>query len=98
MALVLAQGTAWSDVLARAIAATPEAFDNGRPKNLINGSWQALGSPRAVRTPVDGTVLTDLLRVDADSAQDAVRASAVAHQDWSATPIAERKARVEAAR
>lgn len=97
MALVLAHGTAWTDVLARAIEAVPEAFDHGRPKNLINGSWQALGTPHGVRTPVDGTVLADLSRLDADTALDAVRASAAAHREWANTPIAQRKARVQAA-
>jgi acyl-CoA reductase-like NAD-dependent aldehyde dehydrogenase len=97
MALVIANGTAWSDVLARAIAATPEAFDDGRPQNLIDGRWQNAGTPRGVRTPVDGTVLADLLRLDADTALRAVRASADAHRAWAATPIAERKAKVSAA-
>jgi acyl-CoA reductase-like NAD-dependent aldehyde dehydrogenase len=97
MALLIANGTAWSDVLARAIAATPEAFDNGRPQNLIDGRWRNAGTPRGVRTPVDGTVLVDLLRLDADTALRAVRASADAHRAWAATPIAERKAKVSAA-
>jgi acyl-CoA reductase-like NAD-dependent aldehyde dehydrogenase len=97
MAMVLAHGTAWSDVLARAVAATPEAFDNGRPRNLIDGRWQSVGSPSAVQTPVDATVLTELMRVDAKTALQAVRASAAAHRVWSATPIDERKARVSAA-
>ena len=36
----------------------------------------------------------DLLRVDADAAQEAVRASAAAHRAWAATPLDERKRRV----
>jgi acyl-CoA reductase-like NAD-dependent aldehyde dehydrogenase len=97
MVMVLAQGTAWTDVLHRAIAATPEAFDDGRPRNLISGNWQTLGTPRGVRTPVDQTLLADLLRVDADTATIAVQAAAAANREWSVTPIEERKARVRAA-
>jgi acyl-CoA reductase-like NAD-dependent aldehyde dehydrogenase len=94
MALVLAAGTSWNDVLARAIATAPEAFEDGRPLNLIDGAWRRVGSARAVTTPVDGTVLTDLLRIDAETALEAVRASTNAHREWSSTPIEERKARV----
>src|SRR5258705_8173218 len=97
MALVLAQGTAWPDVRARAVAAVPEAFDNGRPRNLIGGSWQAVGTPQGVRTPVDGSVLAELLRVDAETALGAVRAAAAAHRDWSAAPLADRKQAVRTA-
>src|SRR5262245_57088399 len=89
--LALAPGTAWTDVLARAIAATPEAFEGDRPRNLIDGEWRSVGTGAPVRTPVDGTVLTQLLRVDGDSARQAVQASALRHGEWAATPISERK-------
>jgi acyl-CoA reductase-like NAD-dependent aldehyde dehydrogenase len=97
MAMVIADGKAWPDVLARAIAATPEAFHEGRPRNLFSGGWQTVGTPRGVRTPVDGSILAELPRVDADTALTAVRSAAAAHRDWSATSIEERKARVTAA-
>ncbi|HEX6873214.1 MAG TPA: aldehyde dehydrogenase family protein [Micromonosporaceae bacterium] len=97
MALMLAPGSDWSTVLAQAVAATPEAFDGGRPRNLIEGRWCTVGSPSGLRTPVDGTALTDLLRVDADTALTAVRAATAAHREWSTTPLAQRKARVAAA-
>ena len=93
----LAAGTGWTDVLNQAIAATPEAFVDGRPRNLIEGSWQTVGAPAPVRTPVDGTVLIDLPRLDADARPRAVAHAAAAHREWAATPLAERKARVAAA-
>jgi len=97
MALRLALGTAWTDVLARAVAATPEAFVDARPRNLVDGRWQSVGTPRGVHTPVDGTVLTELPRLDADAALGAVLAAAAAHREWAATPLTERKTRVTAA-
>jgi acyl-CoA reductase-like NAD-dependent aldehyde dehydrogenase len=99
MALRLADGTAWSDTLARAVAAAPEAF--GAPvdgvttlHNLVRGDWHAVGTPSPVRTPVDNTVLVNLPRLDAETARAAVAHSAAAHRAWADTPLAERKARV----
>jgi acyl-CoA reductase-like NAD-dependent aldehyde dehydrogenase len=97
MSLHVATGTAWSDVLARAIAATPEAFDDGRPCNLVEGEWRSVGTPTPVTTPVDGTVLIDLPRLDFEAAQRAVAAAAQQHRAWAATPLDERKQRVSAA-
>jgi acyl-CoA reductase-like NAD-dependent aldehyde dehydrogenase len=50
-----------------------------------------------VSTPVDGTELVRLSRLDAETAGDAVRHAAAEHVAWSGMPLAERKARVEAA-
>jgi acyl-CoA reductase-like NAD-dependent aldehyde dehydrogenase len=103
MALHQAPGTAWADVLARAVAATPEAFDGTTTsrdvtlRNLIEGGWQLIGTPSTVRTPVDNTALARLSRVDARVARAAVDSAAAAHRAWAATPLAERKARVTAA-
>jgi acyl-CoA reductase-like NAD-dependent aldehyde dehydrogenase len=97
MDLRLAPGTTWTDVLARAVATAPEAFVDGRPRNLMDGRWHTVGSPTPVRTPVDGTVLSDLARVDADVATHAVRAAHAGHRDWAETPLAERKTRVATA-
>ncbi|MGW0433074.1 aldehyde dehydrogenase family protein [Micromonospora sp. NPDC003197] len=103
MALRLAEGTSWAETLARAVAATPEAFDRepaegpAHPttlRNLVQGAWQSVGMPTPVRTPVDGTILVNLPRVDAGSALAAVRFAAAEHRDWAATPLAERKSRV----
>lgn len=103
MALRLAPGTAWEETLARAVAATPEAFDgltgptNTTLRNLVEGSWQHVGTPTPVRTPVDNTVLVNLRRLDADRARAAVAFAAAEHRDWATTPLAERKARVAGA-
>src|SRR2546421_2263498 len=97
MPLRLAPGTAWSEVLARAVAAAPEAFTDGRPRNLLGGEWSDAGTPAMLRTPVDGTPLGELSRVDAETALRAVRHAGDRHRTWAATPLAERTARVEAA-
>jgi acyl-CoA reductase-like NAD-dependent aldehyde dehydrogenase len=97
MSLRLAPGTAWVDTLGRAIAAAPEAFSDNRLHNLVEGEWRDSGTPSALRTSVDGTLLGYLPRLDADAAQRAVLASAVEHRAWAATPLAERRERVVAA-
>ncbi|NYH45746.1 acyl-CoA reductase-like NAD-dependent aldehyde dehydrogenase [Micromonospora jinlongensis] len=99
MALRLADGTAWSDVLARAVAATPEAFGAEMDgvttlHNLVEGGWRATGQPAPVRTPVDNTVVINLRRLDADTARAAVLHAAAEHRAWARTPLADRKARV----
>ncbi|MGC5311275.1 aldehyde dehydrogenase family protein [Micromonospora zamorensis] len=99
MALRLADGTAWSDVLARAVAATGEAFGaevDGVTTlhNLVEGEWRATGQPAPVRTPVDNTVVINLRRLDADTARAAVLHAAAEHRAWARTPLADRKARV----
>jgi len=97
MSLTLAPGTAWNDVLARVAAAAPEALTADRLRNLYAGRWHDVGTPAELRTPVDGTLLTHLAKVDAGIAAEAVRAATAGHARWSATPLAERKARVAAA-
>jgi acyl-CoA reductase-like NAD-dependent aldehyde dehydrogenase len=95
--LRIANGTAWTDVLDRAISATPEAFAGDRLRNLICRTWTDDGTPTPLTTPVDGTVLAQLGRVDAATALTAVRGAAAAHAAWATTPLAERKSRVAAA-
>jgi acyl-CoA reductase-like NAD-dependent aldehyde dehydrogenase len=97
MTLRIANGTAWPDVLDRAVTAAPEAFASGRLRNLISGEWTDTGTPTPLTTPVDGTVLTHLGRLDAATALTAVRSAAAEHRIWASTPLAERKARVVAA-
>ncbi|MBV1851622.1 aldehyde dehydrogenase family protein [Catellatospora tritici] len=101
MALQLAHGTDWSTTLARAVAATPEAFDSAAGsatlRNLIQGDWRPIGRPSPLTTGVDGSTLANLSRLDAETALTAVRHAAAAHRDWAATPLPERKARVVAA-
>jgi acyl-CoA reductase-like NAD-dependent aldehyde dehydrogenase len=97
MTLHLAPGTSWSETLRRAVALTPEGFGEDRLRNLIEGTWQDSGVPAQLRTPVDGTVLTQLPRLDAEKAKLAVRYAADEHRTWAGTPLAERVDRVEAA-
>lgn len=102
MALRLADGTAWPETLARAVDVAPEAFDLGarRPdrtvtlRNLVEGAWRSVGAPTPVRTPIDNTVLVNLPRLHAESAQAAIAFAAAEHRDWADTPLAERKAQV----
>jgi acyl-CoA reductase-like NAD-dependent aldehyde dehydrogenase len=97
MTLRLAPGTGWSETLSRAVALAPEAFSGDRLHNLFDGAWRDSGSPAPMRTPVDGTVLAQLPRLDAQTAQTAVAYAATEHRAWSAMPLPERLARVEAA-
>ncbi|MFI7553640.1 aldehyde dehydrogenase family protein [Micromonospora sediminimaris] len=99
MALRLADGTSWPDTLARAVAATGEAFD--RPadgtttlRNLVGGGWRTGGTPTPTRTPVDNSVLVNLPRLDAATAHAAVAHAAAAHASWAETPLDERRSRV----
>ncbi|MEV2241175.1 aldehyde dehydrogenase family protein [Micromonospora sp. NPDC049891] len=99
MALRLADGTSWSDTLARAVAATGEAFDRRADgttvlRNLVSGEWRTGGAPTPTRTPVDNSVLVDLPRLDAATAREAVAHAAAAHAIWADTPLAERRSRV----
>jgi acyl-CoA reductase-like NAD-dependent aldehyde dehydrogenase len=97
MSLRLAPGTAWTEILNRAVATAPEAFTDDRLHNLTEGVWVDSGTPSTLRTPVDGTVLAQLPRLDAEAAQRAVLASAAEHRTWAATPLDARRERVVAA-
>jgi len=97
MTLRLATGTGWDETLRRAMELTPEGFADDRLRNLVEGDWADSGTPSPLRTPVDGTVLVQLPRLDAETARQAVLYAAREHRTWSAVPLAERVARVEAA-
>ncbi|UQU63431.1 aldehyde dehydrogenase family protein [Couchioplanes caeruleus] len=97
MSLILAPGTAWTDVFDRVRAAVPEAVAGDRLRNLYGGTWHDGGVPADLRTPVDGSLIAEVSRVDAGTATGAVRAAAREHRDWAATPLGERKARVAVA-
>src|SRR5690242_13165723 len=90
----LASGTDWQTILNRATEVAPEAFDGDVLRNLIQGQWRAEGRPSPMVTPVDGTTLGKLSRLDFAAAQAAVHYSAQTHREWAATALAERKARV----
>src|SRR5256714_783888 len=97
MTLRLATGTGWDETLRRAMELTPEGFADDRLRNLVEGDGADSGTPSPLRPPVDGTVLVQLPRLDAETASRAVRYAAQEHRTWSGVALAERVARVEAA-
>ncbi len=97
MTLRLAPGTGWAETLRRAVDLTPEGFADDRLRTLVDGAWLDAGAPTPLRTPVDGTVLVQLPRLDAVTARRAVAAAAREHREWAGTPLTVRVGRVEAA-
>jgi acyl-CoA reductase-like NAD-dependent aldehyde dehydrogenase len=95
--LTLKPGTTWSDAWQRCLAVAPEAFREDRVLNLWDGTWQADGHPLPAITPVDGSPIAGPPRLDADTAQRAVRAALDQHRAWRHVPLPERRARVAAA-
>lgn len=93
----LASGTDWQTTLTRATEVAPEAFNGDVLLNLIQGQWQAVGRPSALTTPIDGTTIAKLSRLDAAEAQAAVAYAAQTHREWAQTPIETRKAKVRKA-
>jgi acyl-CoA reductase-like NAD-dependent aldehyde dehydrogenase len=90
----LASGTDWQTTLTRATEVAPEAFNGDVLLNLVQGQWQSVGRPSALTTPIDGTTIARLSRLDAAEAQAAVRFAAQQHREWAQTPIETRKERV----
>ncbi len=98
MALILAPGTAWQTVYARARGAAPEAFaEDGRLLNLYGGSWRATGTPTSVQSPVDATPISGVSRLDLEQAREALAGAVSEHKSWGDVPLGERKTRVAAA-
>jgi acyl-CoA reductase-like NAD-dependent aldehyde dehydrogenase len=95
--LAVPEYATWESVVRRARQAAPEAFTGDGPANLIDGQWRAVGTAAEQTTPVDGTALGAMLKVDPDTAEDAVRAAARAHGDWGRVDLDERRRRVTAA-
>ena len=87
----------WRAVLAASAALAPGAFDGNRLRNLHEGRWQPTGTPSPVTSPVDGTVLAQLPKLDGQVALSAVHAAALEHAEWGKVPLPERSARVTAA-
>jgi acyl-CoA reductase-like NAD-dependent aldehyde dehydrogenase len=97
MTLRLKPGTSWSDVYGRAVAAVPEAFDDGRLRNLVSGQWASIGTPAAAVSPVDGSAIAGPPMISLPEARQAVAFTADEHAAWGQVPLAERRARVSAA-
>src|SRR3989440_3718600 len=96
MTLRLSPGTDWAATFDRAVTLAPEGFADDRLRNLVEGAWLDGGTPSPLRTPVDGTVLAQLPRLDAETASRAGRYAAQEHRAWTVTPLPGRIARVEA--
>ncbi|MER7666762.1 aldehyde dehydrogenase family protein [Streptomyces sp. NPDC096193] len=96
-ALALKPGTAWQDAWQRCLTTAPEAFRHDRVLNLWAAGWKHDGNPLPATSPVDGSPITGPPRLDAATAQQAVRASLDQHRAWRHVPVAERRARVSAA-
>ncbi|MEV7678344.1 MULTISPECIES: aldehyde dehydrogenase family protein [unclassified Streptomyces] len=96
LTLSLKPGTAWADAWERCLAVAPEAFQDDRVLNLWAGSWQSDGRALPATSPVDGSPIAGPPRLDAATAQQAVRACLDEHRVWRHVPLAERKARVGA--
>lgn len=73
--LTLKSGTSWADAWQRCRDVAPEAFRDDRVLNLWNGAWQADGRVLPATSPVDGSRIAGPPRLDAPTAQQAVRAS-----------------------
>jgi acyl-CoA reductase-like NAD-dependent aldehyde dehydrogenase len=97
MSLQLKPGTGWDDVYGRAQAAAPEAFDDDRLRNLVEGEWARVGSPAESASPVDGSAIAGPPLLDLNDARRAVAFSADEHRSWADVPLSDRRARVLAA-
>jgi acyl-CoA reductase-like NAD-dependent aldehyde dehydrogenase len=94
----LKPGTAWAEVFDRATAVAPEAFPDGRLANLWGGTWHATGVPLSTAvSPVDGRPIAGPPVIELAEAREAIGAAQDEHQRWRDIPLAERRARVEAA-
>ncbi|WP_093797985.1 aldehyde dehydrogenase family protein [Streptomyces sp. Wb2n-11] len=94
--LTLKPGTAWSDAWRRCAAVAPEAFRDDRVLNLWASAWKPDGRALAATSPVDGSPVAGPPRLDAPTADRAVRASLDQHRAWRHVPLPERRARVAA--
>src|SRR5437899_2930544 len=88
---------AWQSAWDRATKLAPEAFGADRLRNLVAGRWSDVGHLAPLQTPVDGSDLTHLSKVDAGTASEAVAGAAQEHNEWARTSLGERKALVSAA-
>ncbi|MET9517346.1 aldehyde dehydrogenase family protein [Streptomyces sp. NPDC002994] len=94
--LTLKPGTAWSDAWQRCQAVAPEAFQDARVLNHWASAWKPDGRTLAATSPVDGSPIAGPPRLDAPTADRAIRASLDQHRAWRHVPLPERRARVAA--
>ena len=87
----------WAAVAGRVRDLVGEAFTDDGPMNLVDGQWQAVGTPTEQISPNDGSSLGTMLKVDSATATDAVQRAARTHRSWAGTELDERRRKVSAA-
>ncbi len=96
--LHLKPGTSWQDAYASCVKLAPEAFEESRINNLLEGKWQRVGTPgnHCVARRHDAHPLGPR-GIDYDLAGSATAAAFAAHLQWGRVALHERKARVTSA-
>ncbi len=97
MAKIISPQVDFTFLLQQTKHVTPEIFtaDGQGFLNLLEGRWQAPGTPRPFHSPVDGSVLGALPMLDQATALRAVLAAKAEATAWAATPLDERRAKVQ---
>ncbi len=74
------------DAYASRVNLAPEAFEESRINNLLEGKWQRVGTPGNHVSPVDMTPIPGPPRIDYDFAVSAMAAAFAAHLCGGAGP------------
>ncbi len=96
MSKIISPRVAFGGLLGQVQQLAPEIFaPNGQHLNLLEGRWQAPGTPRPFRSPVDGTELGALPMLDQVTALRAVVFAKRESASWAAVDLDERRAKVQ---
>lgn len=93
----LKPGTSWRETYEQCCSVAPEAFHDDRVLNHWGGIWHRDGRPVPAFSPLDGTAIAGLPRLDRAGASRAAAGAVEEHNRWRYLPLAERKAMVSAA-